>query len=116
DSRYAERVEMYDLSSLCTENGLTASGGSCDPQPFANIVMRLLFGQWPRLAAKHDPLSQLPEFRQLEFLFEFRLSGKNNLKKFLCRGFKMCRHPTLFEHWTSKILVFVNDQDGRFTG
>jgi len=76
--------------------------------------VRLLLRQGSRFAPNHDALPQLAKLRQVQLLFELRLSGQHDLQKLFRRSLQVGQQSDFFKHGEREVLRLVKNQDCGF--
>src|SRR4029453_12692643 len=87
-----------------------------DPEPGADVVAGLCWGEWEDAAAEADTLLELAQLGPIQLVQELGLTDKQDLQQFLRRGLEVREKSNLLERMEIEILRLVENEDGVLTG
>jgi hypothetical protein len=105
---------VYCLNAFFRKNRLSV--GSRDAQSLGDVAEGLLQRKRRGAAPQRDSLPELPQLGKLQLLFQLGLSRKNDLQKLFGGGLQIRQEPDFLQNFVGKVLRFVHDQNGRFSG
>src|SRR6266853_2758094 len=86
---------------------------ACNLKPALDISFGLIGIQRHKVGAERNSLLQLPQADGVEFVIQFGLSDKENLKQLLLCSLKIAQEPDLFQNFRRKVMRFVDHQGRR---
>ncbi len=108
------RIVVHCLNAFFRKNRLAV--GSRDAQSLGDVSESLLQRKGRGAAPQRDSLAELAQLGKLQLLFQLGLARKNDLQKLFSGGLQIRQQPDFLQNFVGKVLRFVHDQNGRFSG